>query len=259
MVKPTHVFLSDVHLGAFSSDIEKKNEESLIALIEYCIEHKTGIYILGDLFDYWMEFPHKNYVPDLSVNVFNAFKKYNKSVQKALYITGNHDNWTFGYFDSLGFDVEQNYRIIKIEKNKILLMHGDGTFDKRDDFIRPFFHSLLRHPLFIRIFQAVFPPQFGLSVMKWFSSITRNGNHRNPKPLNNHASYVLKTNDINWVIMGHDHLPRLETFEHGSYINLGTFFKDRTVAIYNNNELELVRWMASSKEFVPFKESKLTE
>lgn len=259
MAKPTHVFLSDVHLGAFSSDIEKSNERDLITLIEYCITNKASIYVLGDLFDYWMEFPKKEFVPDLSANVLDAFRKYNQSVRKALYITGNHDNWTFGYFNSLGFDVEQNYRVVEIGSNKILLMHGDGTFGKRDDFIRPLFHSLLRSSLFIKVFQAVLPPKSGLSAMKWFSGITRNRNHRNPAPLNKHARRILKSNDVNWVIMGHDHLPRLKTFEQGSYINLGTFFKDRTIAIYNNHELKLVKWMASSKEFVPFKESKLKE
>ncbi len=45
---------------------------------------------------------------------------------------------------------------------------------------------------------------------------------------------------------------RIETFLRGSYINLGTFFNHRTVALYNNEGLNLVKWKATTKNFLPF-------
>ena len=73
--------------------------------------------------------------------------------------------------------------------------------------------------------------------------------------LKKHAKRVLGEKDIDVIIMGHDHIPRVETFSEGTYINLGTFFYHKTVALYNNGEYQLVRWRASDKEFVPFTES----
>ncbi|HBQ60690.1 MAG TPA: UDP-2,3-diacylglucosamine diphosphatase, partial [Balneolaceae bacterium] len=58
-----HIFLSDVHLGAFSAKTNKQIEEDLLALIEYCKQRHIELHILGDLFDYWMEFPEKGFVP----------------------------------------------------------------------------------------------------------------------------------------------------------------------------------------------------
>ncbi|MEP1150726.1 MAG: metallophosphoesterase [Balneola sp.] len=259
MTEQTSVFISDVHLGAFDKITEARIEQELIALIEYCCLHKIKIYILGDLFDYWMEYPKKKYVPTVGANVLKAFQKHNSECQPTTFITGNHDNWTFGYFETLGFDVESNYRIIKQNGFNTLLMHGDGRFGKSDDLLRPFFHGFLRSKYFVKLFQTVFPPIVGISVMKRFSGFSKVKDRRTPIPLNKHAKRILKEKDIDFIIMGHDHIPRVETFSAGTYINLGTFFHHQTVVLYNKGEYKLVRWSASDKEFVPFTEQSVLE
>lgn len=253
MTPSQHLFISDVHLGAFSTDTERTIEETLISLIEYALEYKAQLYILGDLFDYWMEYPSRGFVPDLGHKVLDAFEEYNKtSGMSAVYVTGNHDNWTFGHFEDRGFDVEPNYREFELESHKVLIMHGDGQFGKRDDFIRPAFHRILRQRLFTSVFQRVFPPETGLGIMKSFSDITRKRNYENPKPLDDHARRILKSHDLEVVMCGHDHIPRVETFSDGTYINLGAFFKHFTLVRYINNSFNLVRWHREDKEFVPY-------
>ena len=69
MTGQTCVFISDVHLGAFSSEKETEVENSLLSLIEHCSKHQFKIYILGDLLDYWMEYPRKYYVPEVASSV----------------------------------------------------------------------------------------------------------------------------------------------------------------------------------------------
>ncbi|RNC80057.1 MAG: hypothetical protein ED557_13085 [Balneola sp.] len=252
MVGREHLFISDVHIGAFSPIKEEELARNLLTLIDYAIEHEALLYVLGDLFDYWMEFPKQNYIPNIGKEVLDKFEEYNRSVAKALFITGNHDNWTFGHFEDRGFDVERNYRVIELEGLKVLLMHGDGQFGKRDDFIRPFYHKVLRHPTFTKIFQKVFSPTLGLSFMKIFSNVTRKRNYRNPVPLNNHAESILNAKEIDLVLCGHDHIPRMETFSGGRYINSGPFFSDGTLVRYKNGAFELVKWHIETQEFVPF-------
>ncbi len=254
MTEQEHLFISDVHLGAFSSKKEIEVEESLIALIDYAIERKARVYILGDLFDYWMEYPDSGFVPDLGKSVLDKFEGYNTSVQPAIYVTGNHDNWTFGHFTNRGFDVEPKYRIVPVGKFQALIMHGDGQVGQRNDILRPAFHKFLRNTSFIKYYQRIFPPQLGVGLMKTFSNITRKRNHSNPVPLNNHAESILTSDKVDIVLCGHDHLPRMETFSGGRYINLGTFFKDKTVVRYINNEFQLVIWRGDTKEFVPYDE-----
>ncbi len=252
MSEQEHLFISDVHLGAFSSKNEKEVEDRLIALINYAIEQKALLYVLGDLFDYWMEYSDSNFVPDLGKAVLDKFEEYNKLVQPAIYVTGNHDNWTFGHFTDRGFDVEPKYRIIPVGNYKVLIMHGDGQVGERNDFLRPAFHNLLRNPSFIQYYQKIFPPEIGVGLMKSFSNLTRKKNHNNPLPLNNHAKSILTSENVDIVLCGHDHIPRVETFSGGKYINLGTFFKDSTLVRYINDEFRLVIWHADTKEFVPY-------
>lgn len=247
-----HLFISDAHIGAFSKDKEAETEANLIWLIDYAIEKKAALYILGDLFDYWMEYPSNGFVPSIGEKILTKFEEYNTKVKPAIYVTGNHDNWTFGHFEKRGFDVETDSRVLSIGKTNVLIMHGDGKFGARNDFWRPAFHRLLRHSLFIKAFQMIFPARLGIRIMKKFSNLTRHRNHQNPVPLNNHAKDILRSDKIDLVLCGHDHLPRVETFVDGSYINLGTFFYHKSMVRYANNKFSLVSWSVESKEFVPY-------
>ncbi len=246
------IFISDVHLGAFPAPVNDKIEQDLIALIHHCKEQQIKIHVLGDLFDYWMEYPDKGFVPKLGKKVLDAFEEYNTTVAPALYITGNHDNWTFGHFKERGFDVEPNFKIIEIENKRILLMHGDGVADDTLGFPRARFHRLLRNSAFVAAYQKVLPPKMGISAMKLFSSITRRNNTPNPNPLNKQARKIFSQHNLDYILSGHDHIPRKETFTRGRYINLGTFFKHRTAALHTKREIKLVKWNAETKNFLPF-------
>lgn len=247
-----HVFLSDVHLGAFSHEKNAAIEDSLIRLIRFCKENNIALYVLGDLFDYWMEYPVQKFVPAYGERVLDAFEDYNRSVKPALFITGNHDNWNFGHFEDRGFDVEDKYRIITIAEKNILLLHGDGVDSENIKFPRSVFHKLLRNPLFVQVFQNLFPPKHGIALMKWFSNQTRKRNPQGAEELNTVAENLLKEPYIDVMISGHDHIPRTETLSGKTYINLGTFFHHNTVARYNKEGLKLVTWDAATETFLPF-------
>ena len=247
-----HLFLSDVHLGAFSKKKESEILRRLFSLIDYAAEHRARLYILGDLFDYWMEYPKQDFVPGLGKEILDRFERYNKEVGPALYITGNHDNWTFGHFVERGFDVEPDYRTLQLGNQKVLMMHGDGFPVSESEMIRPAFHRVLRNETFVRTYQKLLPPKAGLNLMKKFSSLTRRRNRSDPEPLNNFARQHLSTGKYNAILAGHDHLPRTETFERGKYINLGAFYKHQTLVRYINHAFTLVTWHEDTKEFVPY-------
>ncbi|MDR9415046.1 MAG: metallophosphoesterase [Gracilimonas sp.] len=247
-----HIFISDVHLGAFSSKTNQDIEQDLLALIEYCKLHRIELHILGDLFDYWMEFPEKGFVPKLGKRVLDALQDYNQSITPTLFVTGNHDNWTFGHFKDRGFDVEANFRLKEIKNKRFLLMHGDGVAAAKIDFPRAAFHQLLRHSSFVKAYQKVLSPEAGLALMKKFSSLTRRRNNHNPEPLNRQAKKIFDRHNLDYIITGHDHVPRMETFLQGTYINCGPFFNKRTVVLHNNERTRLVTWHAKEKNFIPF-------
>lgn len=244
-----HAFISDVHLGAFSPKKNRALETDLISFINFCTEKKIHLHVLGDLFDYWMEYP--DYIPELGQDVLESFREYNQSFKSATFITGNHDNWTRGYFKDLGFNVTGEYVHLEIEKFKVLLHHGDGLSERDFDLPRPFFHRILRHKFFISLFQSLFPASTGIQIMKSFSSFTRRENYTYPARLSKWSKTFLNKNPFDVVICGHDHVPRMETFSFGTYINLGTFFEHKTLALYTKGQFKLVVWDGLSNTLKP--------
>lgn len=255
----THIFLSDVHFGAFPEKKETEIAGSLLSLIRHCTEQNIVIHILGDLFDYWMEYPDKNFVPPFGSEILDAFEVYNKSAGPASYITGNHDNWTCGYFAEKGFEVEPDYKLIKTKAHRILLIHGDGLYRPGKSMKRPFLHRVIRSKSFVRLYRFLLPPKAGLGLMKFISSRARRLGSTDVSRLNSHAGQVLNTPDIDVIIAGHDHIARKKTFPGGLYLNCGAFFEQNSLILYNKSSFLTVRWQASAKEFVPFSQTIQTE
>lgn len=246
------LFISDAHLGGFSDTENARIESELIQLINYCQRHDIRIAVLGDLFDYWMEFP--DYVPSLGRQLLNRFEEYNQALGPSLYITGNHDNWTRGHLSDRGFRVVSEYVKITLEGKKILLLHGDGLADASFGLPRPFLHRLLRRSNFIKLYQRVLSPRAGLQLMKLFSKFNRwiSSHEDNRAVLSGWARQQLQQSELDFVISGHDHIPRRKHFPFGSYINLGTFYEHRTMAFCNKNSVDLVFWETGTQSLQPF-------
>lgn len=245
-----HIFLSDVHLGAFTTEENQEIESDLITLIRHCIENDIQIHLLGDLFDYWMEYP--SYVPPFGEKLLAEFRSYNTKMLPVTYILGNHDNWTLGHFAQLGFNVIHESIVLPINNKNIFLHHGDGLADKSANIPRPILHRVLRNRLFTKLYQLILPPKPGIKLMKWFSDHSRKGFSFKPEILNSWSESFLKRNDYDYILCGHDHIPRMETYSNGVYINTGAFFQYRSMAYYTNQEFELVTWNAEQKKFLPF-------
>lgn len=246
-----HIFLSDVHLGAFKEDKNQRLEKELITLVDYCESKRIQIHILGDFFDYWMEFT--DYIPDVGKSILDRFEKYHKVMDgKTTFITGNHDYWTVSHLEQRGFNVQHEYVTLQLNGNNLFLCHGDGLSDEKLQLQRPLLHRFIRHPKFITFYKTVLPSKTGLHLMKVFSSFTRDEDYINTERLSKWAKITLKKFPYNIIISGHDHVPRVETFPGGTYINTGSFYLQKTVLTYTKGAFELVTWNDGEYEFKPF-------
>lgn len=241
-LQPPLLFISDAHLGGFSDTQNARIESELIQLINYCQRNDIRLAILGDLFDYWMEYP--GFVPKLGKKLLDRFEDFNSQLGPTLYITGNHDNWTRNHLIDCGFFLIHEQYQFNANDKQVLTLHGDGLTNPQYQLKRPLMHRVLRSQLFVKLFQTVFPPQTGNSIMKYFSRITRkmDWDSRKQEQLNNWAKQQLKNSDVEIILSGHDHIPRQKQFPFGSYINLGTFYNHHTMAYYNNDGISLVCW-----------------
>ncbi|MEX0929622.1 MAG: UDP-2,3-diacylglucosamine diphosphatase [Balneolales bacterium] len=247
--EPRYLFISDVHLGGFSPEKNREIETDLLSMIDYAESMKMEIIILGDLFDYWMEYPDRP--PRVAPSVLERFAALHKKKPGTLFITGNHDNWTGSYLKDIGFDIEHEYRMFDLDNNRIFLMHGDGLSDQVFGLPRPFFHRLIRNVYFVSLYKKILPARSGIGLMRLYSRINRQlkaafkpGNPR----LDSWAVHHLKEK-ADTVICGHHHKPLFSAFGNKVYMNLGNFFNDRTAGIYANKSFYLVTWDGDSNTF----------
>ena len=266
----THLFLSDVHIGRHAPQKEHHIRHALQGLLQYAEKQDVQIHILGDLFDYWMEYP--GWQPKLGADTLNAFASYHATTGRhTTYITGNHDNWTRGHFATLGFDLQSEYKIIDLDGLRVFMHHGDGLANPQFQYPRPLFHRIIRHPLFVAIYQGLLPPRFGLGLMRWFSA--RKGKRLQVKPqgLSSWSESFLQSSaeqdgaidgsmgidgsmSINGsmgidgrrrmdvVMNGHVHRAVRKKVESGLILQLPAFFDGFRLLKYTNGSFSFVRW-----------------
>jgi UDP-2,3-diacylglucosamine hydrolase len=241
-----HIFLSDVHLGGFDDAFNADIERRLHHLLQFVEEKKLRLYVLGDLFDYWMEY--RGYFPPYGEKILQAFERLN-AARPVLYVTGNHDNWTGSRIGQAGFDLEHESRRLNIAGKSVLVLHGDGLKDPDMQFPRPVFHRLLRNVTFLKLYQSVFPPKLGIRLMRAFS---RNAKRRDRKKLVNlhhgaenidrWALKMLNETGLDAIICGHHHQPLSHENSKGTYFNLGNFYRLGSLLIHTKGVFQPVLW-----------------
>ena len=134
-------FVSDVHLGLQVSDPAGREARFVSFLKGIPAEETEALYLLGDIWDFWYEY--KDMVPKGYVRVFAALTDLMDAGVKVYFFEGNHDIWTYRYFEELGIKkLEQPY-VTEIGGKTFCLGHGDGLgpVDRGYRALRSIFHS----------------------------------------------------------------------------------------------------------------------
>ena len=122
-------FLSDAHLGSPNIVDEQEHQNKLIALIEQIGKDATEIYMLGDMFDFWVEY----FIRDPKKRRFNPFFKALKKLQKQgiklHYFVGDHDRWASdGLKKMTGAEIHTDPFSINRNGKIIYLAYGTGLY-----------------------------------------------------------------------------------------------------------------------------------
>ena len=235
------MLVADIHLGGFSKSKNREIEADFIQLLDYCRTYCTQLIILGDLFDYWMEYPNSR--PVFAEATVNKLKELAQDGFPVLYITGNHDNWMRDFFSKNGIEIEHEYRLVTWDNQRVLLLHGDGLADPDWGRMRPKLHRFLRNPYFIDMYQKLLPELMGLWLMKWFSKISSIKPSRSSRiRLDEWCLRILDQDKTDVVVCGHHHYTRDINSSGKRYLNTGNFFNDRTLILYANKSFHPVKW-----------------
>jgi UDP-2,3-diacylglucosamine hydrolase len=235
-------FLSDVHLGAPRTEVDREAHRKLRGFLDHVGRAGQVLYIVGDFFDFWFEY--RKAVPKQCLWGVHYLMKLLESGTEIQYLVGNHDCWMGDFFErELGVRVWRNPITIDVNGKKILLHHGDGVSD-RDRTYR-MLRRILRFPPHVYLYRWLHP-DIGVRMANASSRLSRDRDRKHLKYVDDPSirRFVHRQFDagIDTVIMGHHHLPVEEESEGKKYINLGDWLSHFTYAETSEKGIALNTW-----------------
>jgi len=236
-----YYFISDVHLNLKGFEAEKIQESLLIDFLDYAKEDAKEIFIVGDLFDFWIEY--KYVVPKGYYRLFNKIFELTKKNINFTYLAGNHDFWRGKYFqEEFGIEILHNNIERKIEGKKFFISHGDGLAYKDTGY--KILKKILRSKISQKLY-SMLHPDIGIWLAKKTSKTSRvhteKKDYSKKDGLKDFAMDKLKEG-FDFVIMGHRHKP-VKAENNGSfYINLGDWIDDFSYGLFKDKEFKLVKF-----------------
>ncbi len=117
-------FVSDVHLGLDVLDAADREARFVSFLRGIQSDETLALYLLGDIWDFWYEY--RDVVPKGSVRVFSALMDLMDNGVEVFFFPGNHDLWSYGYFESMGMKVLDQPYVFDAGGKVFCVGHGDG-------------------------------------------------------------------------------------------------------------------------------------
>ena len=230
------IFLADAHL-LHPRDI---NYQRLLAFLGEQQGRLRTLYILGDLFEFWVGYRHMVFAP--YVPLLNALGELHAGGTNIVYVEGNHDFHLGPYFhETLGCRVLPDGGDVEIDGRKVHLTHGDlvNSADRGYRLLRRFLRSR-----FLKGLIALAPGDLTWSISRWASRQSQKGhapknNRRLPEAcIDAYARQRLAAgNDI--VITGHFHQPFTRRIDRGQVFGLGDWIEQYSYLVYEDGCFEL--------------------
>lgn len=232
-------FISDVHLGFYSRSKDKEREDLLLQVLEKISRDATGIYFLGDIFDYWFEY--KTVVPKYFYRTLALIKKMTDQGIKIEYLIGNHD-----FAHKTFFEDELDVRIFvgdlerTLDGKRFYLSHGDelNPEDKSYKVVKRLLRSNFNQWLYAKLH-----PDFAIALASKSSAQSRKYSSRSYPAHDFMQEFAMEKIDkgFDFVIMGHRHMITEFRYKDGVYVNLGDWLKDSRIAKFDGNTLALMK------------------
>lgn len=258
MSEKKYYFFSDVHLGFLSEKEEKIKERKLVGFLESIRYDAEKIFIVGDLFDCWIEY--RRAVPK---GYYRTLAKLNEIAEEGVeinFFSGNHDFWLNTYLrDDVGLKLYSDSLETVLDGKKFFITHGDGL--SKGDTGYKIIKKILRSPVNQFLYSLVHP-DIGLWLAQGSSKKSRlhtddrqrlKETYADEKDLLSHGSggmleFASKKigEGFDFVVMGHIHRPQYielkENNKAGIYITLGDWIRNFTYGVYSNGNFELKKF-----------------
>ena len=199
-------FVSDVHLGLDVNSPQERETRFTDFLKSLPKDGTEALYLLGDIWDFWYEY--RDVVPKGYVRVFAALTELMDAGVKVYFFQGNHDVWTYRYFEELGMKRLEQPAVVEIGGSRFCLGHGDGLgpVPAGYRFLRSVFHCRVLQRLF-----SMLHPWIAFRIGNAWSRRSRLGRKSGyffrgkDEPLYKFAADFEKRVPVDFFVFGHYH------------------------------------------------------
>ena len=141
-------FVADVHLGLKVGDPAEREARFVSFLKAVPRDGTLAVCLLGDIWDFWYEY--RDVVPREGARVVAELIRLMDDGVQVWFCPGNHDIWTFSFFESLGMKrIDQPY-FFEADGCSFCIGHGDGMGGAKWSYrlMLKVFHSRVAQALF---------------------------------------------------------------------------------------------------------------
>ncbi len=235
-------FVSDLHFGANPERCYPERELRFRDFLETLHGKATHLFILGDLFEFWMEY--RQFVPKRHFAVLAALQALARSGVEVHYLSGNHD-FSLGRFfeEHLGLHTHSSRVEMDLQGRKCLLLHGDGL--AASDWKQRWAKKIMTHPASLFSFKLLHP-DLGMTLARGVSGASRARHDNRPRKLDEYelAARDLLGRGFDIVMHGHTHAAFIKDFPEGRYVCTGEWMEKL-------NYVEMREGRCESHEFRP--------
>ena len=228
-------FISDIHL----EPIENNRTLAFNNFLEKASDRYEALYILGDLFEYWIGDDEDN------LTISNIKKNLSRLADQGVslfFIHGNRDFLIGNKFASdTNIKILDDMHIINLNNKKIMLSHGDAFCTDDTDYQK--FKNETRNSSWIKSFLKK-PLDERLFIADDMRSKSKTANSNKPENIMDTNPKVIEEsvikNEIDILIHGHTHRPEVKYFANGSVkVVLGSWEDKGWVFEYDSNHFDL--------------------
>jgi UDP-2,3-diacylglucosamine hydrolase len=240
-VNDAYLFISDIHLGLQSKELEMKKERLLVKFLNHAQDIGKELFIVGDLYDYWFEY--KKVYQKGFFRTLTALQDLTEKGIKIHYLIGNHDFMHRNFFkDEIGATMYEDPIEIVLNDKKFFIGHGDGMV--KNDLGYNILKKVLRNKGLQKLYSWVHP-DLGISIASNTSKSSRDYTSKKDYGEEDglyEAAKVKIDEGYDYVLFGHLHRRCYLKYKNGVYINLGSWLDAPCYGIFKDDKFEIVDW-----------------
>ena len=239
-VRPVY-FVADAHLGIESGSLERAKERDLVALLSHLGGRASLLYLVGDTFDFWFEYPRVR--PSQHSAVLDALAGLVDSGTPVRFLGGNHDYWAgHGLEEMTGATVHRTPVSDTHFGARTFVAHGDGL--PEGDWKYKVLKAVIRSRPAIAGFRLI-PPAGGARIARWASRLSEITPERIRKATPAMRDFLERklAEGYDVAVVGHVHKQMMWKSGGGTAVVVGDWMKHRSVVELTKDSVRTLSWV----------------